>query len=167
MGLIETLKQDKNTRKIFGKREIEIIEKQLKGIKLTPSEQTRLYRDIRKKFDAITNLSKYTEEFELKKGAIIKQLIKRAETIILGSKYFSRINKIVLFGSAAENQLNYRSDIDIAVIFKNITKEEAEDFRITALSRAPKEIDIQVYNFLPEKIKVEIDKKGKSIWKKE
>lgn len=167
MGLIETLKQDKNARKIFGKKEIEIVEKQLRGIKLTPSEQTRLYRDIRKKFEAINNLSKHAEEFELKKASIIKQLIKRTKEIILESKYFSRIDKIILFGSAAENQLNYRSDIDIAIIFKNITKEEVEDFRIKALGRAPEEVDIQVYNFLPNKIKKEIDKKGKVIWKKE
>ena len=50
MSLLKTLKEEKNARKIFGKKEIEIIEKQLNGIKLSPSEQTRLSRDIRKKF---------------------------------------------------------------------------------------------------------------------
>jgi predicted nucleotidyltransferase len=167
MNLIETLKQNPNARKIFGKKEIEIIEKQLNGIKLTPSEQTRVSRDIRKKFDVIKNLSKYLDEFELKKGAIVKQLILQVKETILATKYFSRIEKILLLGSAAENQLNYRSDIDLAVVFRNITQNEAEDFRIKILGRIPKKVDVQVYNFLPDKIKKEIDNHSKVLWKKE
>ena len=52
VGLISIIKDEK-IRTLFGKRELEIIEKQLLGIKLSNSEKTRLSRDIRKKFEAI------------------------------------------------------------------------------------------------------------------
>jgi len=167
MKFIKTLKENPNIRRIFGKREIEIIDKQLNGIKLTPSEQTRLYRDIRKKFEAIKELSKYPEYFQLKKGKLVKENIENAKQVILESKYSSKIDKIVLFGSAVEDKLTYNSDIDLAVFFSKISKEDADSFRIRALGLLPKRIDIQVYNFLQEKIKKEIDLKGKIIWKRE
>ena len=44
--------------------------------------------------------------------------------------------------------------------------KEASEFRIKVSGKVPEKIDIQVYNTLPEKIKKEIDKKGKVIWKK-
>ncbi len=50
MGMLQFLKKNENTRKIFGVRELKIIEKQLLGINLTQSEKNRLSRDIRKKF---------------------------------------------------------------------------------------------------------------------
>lgn len=165
MSLIKTLKENENARKLFGKKEIEIVEKQLNGIKLTPSEQTRLSRDIRKKFQAIKELSEYTGEFQIQKGELLKEKINNAKNIILESKYLSRIKKIVLFGSAVENDLNYRSDIDIAVIFSEISKQEAEEFRIKTMGRLSDKIDIQVYNILPDKIKKQIDEKGRIIYK--
>jgi predicted nucleotidyltransferase len=167
MTLIKTLKENKNIRKIFGKREIEIIEKQLNGIRLMPSEQTRISRDIRKKLEAIKELSKYSDEFQLKKGTIIKERIENVKEIILESKYSSKIQKIILFGSAIENELNYRSDIDMAIVFSGIAKKEADEFRIKTLGKISEKVDVQVYNFLPEEIKEQIDKKGKVIWKKE
>jgi predicted nucleotidyltransferase len=72
----------------------------------------------------------------------------------------------MLFGSAIENELNYRSDIDIAVIFSEITKEEAEEFRIKTMGRLSSKIDIQVYNTLPDKIKKQIDKNARTLYKK-
>ena len=51
MTLLNILKSDENARKVCGKRELKIIEKQLLGINLTQSEKNRLYRDIRKKLD--------------------------------------------------------------------------------------------------------------------
>lgn len=167
MTLLKVIKEDKDIRSIFGKREIEIIDKQLNGIKLMPSEQTRLSRDIRRKFEAIRKLAAYSEEFKLKKGKIIKELIENAKEIILKSKYLPKISKIILFGSAVKNELNYRSDIDIAVVFSEISKGEAEEFRVKLLGRLPSKIDLQVYNILPDKIKKEIDNEGKILWKKE
>ena len=167
MPLLKTLKENKESRKIFGKREIEIIEKQLRGIALTSSEQTRLSRDIRKKFNAIKELSKYSEDFHLKKGKLVNEDIENAKKVISESKFSSKIKKIILFGSASENKLTYNSDIDLAVVFSNISKEDADNFRIRTLGILHKNMDIQVYNFLPDKIQKEIDSKGKVIWKKE
>ena len=55
MSLINIIKTNKDIRKIFGKKELVIIEKQLLGVSLTQSEKNRLSRDIRKKFEVIKN----------------------------------------------------------------------------------------------------------------
>jgi len=164
-GLISLIKNEK-IRTLFGKRELEIIEKQLLGINLTPSEQTRLSRDIRRKFEAIKELSKFSHEFELKKGSEIKWIINDAKDFILDSKYFPKIKKIILFGSTATNERIFRSDIDIAVEFDEIDIKEATKFRIYISARVNEKIDMQVYNILPNKIKKEIDKKGKVIYER-
>lgn len=166
MSLLNVIRKSKNIRKIFGKKEIEIIEKQILGINLKPSERTRLSRDIKKKFEAIKELSNEISEFELKKGAKIKQLINDAAAIILKSKYSKNIKKIILFGSTAENERTFRSDIDIAVEFTSITEKEAFDFRIKTSGELSDMLDIQVYNLLPEKIKKQIDKNGKVLYER-
>jgi predicted nucleotidyltransferase len=166
MGLLNAIKRNPNIRKIFGKQELKIIEKQLMGVNLRASERTRLSRDIRKKFEAIKELSDYILEFQLKKGANIKDLINDAKEVILKGKYFLRIKKIILFGSAAENQLSLRSDIDIAVEFDKIDVKEATRFRLDILPKVNERVDVQVYNVLPEKIRAEIDLKGKVIYEK-
>lgn len=166
MNLLDTLKKDKNIRRIFGERELKIIEKQLLGVRLKPSEKTRLSRDIRKKFEAINSLMPFSKDFNLKHGLLIKEIISEAREVILESKYFSRIKRIILFGSAAENQLLIDSDIDITVEFNQITKEESLQFRLDISRKVSKKIDIQVYNILPDKIKKEIDTKGKILYAK-
>lgn len=158
MGILEVIKKNENMRKLFGKREIIIIEKQLMGIALKPSEKTRLSRDIRKKFEAVSLLAPFIQEFKIKHGAIIKEIAKEAEEAILESKYFPRIKKIALFGSAIENTLTFRSDIDIAVYFDEVTEKEAVRFRLDILKEVNEKVDIQVYNVLPDKIKKQIDK---------
>lgn len=164
MGLLQIIKKNPNVRKIFGKRELKIIEKQLMGVKLKPSEIIRLSRDIRKKFDAIRELSQYPSEFGLKKGMIIKEMIGEAKEIILESEYFPKIRRIILFGSAVENQITLSSDIDIAVEFDEITNKEALFFRRVMLSKVDERIDVQVLNILPEKVKKEIQEKGKVLY---
>jgi len=166
MDLINTIKKNENVRKIFGKRELVIIEKQLMGIPLKPSEKTRLSRDIRKKFDAIKILIPFLDEFELKHGARINELIKDTKEQILNTKYFPKIKNIKLFGSTIENQRTFRSDIDIAVEFDKINSKEATEFRIDILGRVFDKIDVQVYNVLPDKIKKEIDNKGRLIYER-
>ena len=137
------------------------------GINLKPSEVIRLSRDIRKKFNAIKDLSNFSEEFKLKKGAYIKEMIEEAKEVIMESKEFYRIKKIILFGSAAENQLTFRSDIDIAVEFSDINTKEATLFRVNISSKINDRVDIQVYNVLPNKIKKEINEKGKVLYEKQ
>ncbi len=166
MNIINFLKSNKNTRKIFGKRELKIIEKQLYGINLTQSEKNRLSRDIRKKFEFIKEISNFSGEYDLKKSALIKKIIQETKEIILQDRDSKRIDKIILFGSTVENKLTFRSDIDIAVLFNKINKKEATLFRTRISGRVSDKIDIQVFNFLPDKIKNEI-KKGKVIYQNE
>ncbi|MBI5148689.1 nucleotidyltransferase domain-containing protein [Candidatus Pacearchaeota archaeon] len=151
-------------RKIFGRRELFIIEKQLLGVRLKASEKMRLSRDIRKKFEAISALIPFNQDFQLKHGLLIKDMINEAREIILESKYLPKIKRIVLFGSVTENQLTLRSDIDIAVEFVGTTKKEATQFRLDMLKKVNEKIDIQVYNILPHKIQKEIDLKGRVIY---
>lgn len=165
MTLVNELKTNNNARRLFGKREIVIIEKQLLGVNLRPSEKTRLSRDIRKKFAAIRSLAPYSQEFELKHGSLIREMIKEAREILVSGKYFPRIKRIVLFGSAAEHRLLLNSDIDIAVEFgESITKQEAVRFRLDASRTMSEKIDLRVYDVLPDKIKKEIDQKGKVLY---
>ena len=166
MNLLSVVKKDENLRKIFGKRELKIIEKQLLGVSLKASEKTRLSRDIRKKFEAINALAPFVKDFQLKHGAIIKEMIYEAKEVILESKYFKRIKRIILFGSIVERQLTLSSDIDLAVEFFQITKKEAMQFRLDILRKVNKKIEIQVYNILPDKIKKEIDNKGKVLYER-
>jgi len=166
MDLINFLKTSKDARKIFGKRELKIIEKQLLGINLTQSEKNRLSRDIRKKFEFIKEVSKFSSNFELKKGAEIKEMIEEAKEAILEHSLSNKIKRIILFGSFVENTMTFRSDIDLAVEFDNITSKEAILFRVKISSNVNDLIDIQVFNILPDKIKKEIDEKGKVLYER-
>jgi len=167
MTFIQEIKENKNLRKIFGKRELKIIEKQLMGVSLEPSEKTRLSRDIRKKFDVIKALIPYSNEFDLKHGAKIKELINRAVEAIKEHEWFWKVREIILFGSFVEKRFHLFSDIDIAVKFKkDISEKEAFEFRRKIITNLPDKLDIQVYNILPDKIKKEIDKNGRIIYKR-
>lgn len=166
MPLLRAIKENDEIRKLFGKREIEIIEKQLLGINLTPSEKTRLSRDIRKKFKAIKMLAQFQEEFELKQGAEIRRIIEETKETILNTEYFSKIKRIILFGSSIDKTRTLLSDVDIAIEFSKIEKTEASKFRLRIISLTSKNVDIQIYNFLPDKIKKQIDENGKTIYQK-
>lgn len=165
MDLINILEDNEEIRKIFGKRELIIIKKQLLGLKLKPSEKTRLSRDIRKKFRAIETLSKCSSEFNLKHGMHLKRLINDTKEHMLESEYSHKIKKIFLFGSTADKSHIFRSDIDIAVEFTDINLKDATKFRIK-FSYNDK-IQVNVYNILPQKIKDEINKKGKVLYEKQ
>ena len=87
--------------------------------------------------------------------------------IILNSNLFNKIRRIILYGSAVENQLTFKSDIDITVEFSEISLREATTFRKSVLGKTNPRVDVQVYNYLPQKIKKEIESKGKVIYKSE
>ena len=166
MTLLNQIKTNRKLRKLFGNKELKIVEKQLLGVPLTDSEITRLSRDIRKKFEAIKDLSKFSNEFDLKKASEIRSLIEEAKEVILESKHFPKIKKIYLFGSFIENKLTLNSDIDIAIELTNTEKREATKIRSEFSGRVNKRVDIQVFNYLPEKIKKEIRNKGKILYQK-
>jgi predicted nucleotidyltransferase len=164
MNIIQFIRNNPNSRKIFGKREIEIIEKQIFGIRLTPSERNRLSRDIRKKFEFIKEISGYNFDLDLKKGSEIKEKIEEIKQEILKSQYYRRIKRIIVYGSTIYGIRTFRSDIDIAVEFEDIDLKEATKFRIKF--GYDKRMDVQVYNVLPNKIKKEIDEKGRVIYER-
>ena len=166
MNLIQFLKKNPFSRKVFGQRELKIIEKQLYGVALTQSEKNRLSRDIRKKFEFIQQAARYEEEFKLKKGTEIKKIIEDSIETIKRHPRFKDIKTIKLFGSHVENMSTLFSDVDIAVVFDDITAEEAANFRIHVLGRVSDRADVQVYNVLPEKIKKEIDIKGRILYER-
>ena len=120
--LREFLKSNRNARRIFGKKEIDIILKQLDGISLSQSEKNRLSRDIRPKLMLIKEISKFEDEFELKKDADNLRLIDKAVQLILQDELKDKIKAILLFGSHVRGIVTKRSDIDICVIFDKISK---------------------------------------------
>jgi len=156
MNLLQFLKENEEARRVFGKRELKIIEKQLQGISLTQSEKNRLSRDIRKKFKFIKDVARFENEFELKKAQIVKDLINEAKEEILHHSLKNKIKKIFLYGSVVKNEISIKSDIDIVVEFDEITLKEATKFRIEMSGRISDKINIQVFNILPEKIKKSI-----------
>ena len=157
MKLITFLKEDKNAGRIFGKKELEIISKQMNGIQLTQSEKNRISRDIRPKLDFIEKISQFKDEFPLKKNQDNKKIIQKAVDLILKDELKENIQAILLFGSFADNTATPRSDIDICTVFKaNISLKEATKFRIRISGQLPEKADIQVFNILPQKIKKSI-----------
>ena len=163
--LKEFLKSNINARKIFGKKEIDIILKQLDGVTLTQSEKNRLSRDIRPKFEFIKEASKFEDEFELKKDADNLRLVDKAVQLILHDELKDRVKAVLLFGSRAGGVVTKRSDIDICVVFDKISGEEAGKFRIHILGHFPLKMDIQVFNVLPQKIKRDIARNHKVLYK--
>ena len=156
MNLLNFLKTNKHARKIFGERELKIIEKQLNGINLTQSEKNRLSRDIRIKLNFIKEASRFSEEFELKKASNIKEIIEESKDIILEDILSKKIQKIILYGSFIENKMSFKSDIDLAVEFSDINIKEATSFRKRILGKVNSKMDVQVYNQLPLKLKKEM-----------
>ncbi len=165
--LNDFLKQNKNARRIFGKKELEIISKQLEGQSLTQSERNRLSRDIKPKLEFIKEISKLENEFELKKDANNLILIEKAVQLILQDESKDRIKAILLFGSHAKGIVTKRSDIDVCVVFTDISLEEATKFRIRILGNFSAKVDIQVFNTLPQKIKRSIARNHKVLYKRE
>src|SRR3989344_1116215 len=121
MALIEFLKNNENARKIFGKKELEIIFKQLEGMPLTQSERNRLSRDIKPKFEFIREANNYKDDFNLKQNQDNKKTINETVKIILEDELKENINSILLFGSFADKSFTKKSDIDICAVFKEIT----------------------------------------------
>ena len=165
--LTEFLKTSKNARRIFGRKEIEIMLKQLEGLPLTQSERNRLSRDIKPKLEFIKEIAKFDGEFRLKKDQNASKIINKAVEVILQDELKDKIEAILLFGSRVRGIVTPRSDIDICVVFDNIEKEDADRFRIRILGNFSTKVDVQVFNILPQKIKRSIAGCHKILYKKE
>lgn len=165
LGLKKFLRTNRNARKIFGKKEIDIILKQLDGISLTQSEKNRLSRDVRPKLMLIKEISKLEDEFGLKKDANNLRLIDRAVQLILQDELKDKIKAILLFGSHVRGIVTKRSDIDICIIFTDISLRDASKFRLRIMGELPEKVDVQVFNILPQKIKRSIAINHKILYK--
>ncbi|MBS3166940.1 nucleotidyltransferase domain-containing protein [Candidatus Woesearchaeota archaeon] len=166
MKLLNFLANNSDIRRIFGERELKIIEKQLWGINLTQSEKNRLSRDIRKKFDLVGKMAHLSNEFELKKGGAIKEIINESKEVILNDNLAKYIKRIILYGSVVENKITPKSDIDLAVEFDKINLKEATKFRIRISGNVSEKADIQVFNILPQKLKDAINRYSKVIFER-
>ena len=166
MDLIGFLKSNEDARKVFGEREIKIVEKQLKGITLTQSEKNRLSRDIRKKLKFIKDASRYSKDFQLKKGKYLSEKIDETIEIILDDKINNKIKKIMQFGSTLDGTMRLNSDLDLAVEFTDIELSEATEFLKRINGEITDKIDITVFNTVDEKIKKEIQKQNKILFEK-
>ncbi|MBW2976346.1 nucleotidyltransferase domain-containing protein [Candidatus Woesearchaeota archaeon] len=165
LNLKDYLKLNKNARKIFGRKELEIIFKQLEGMPLTQSEKNRLSRDIRPKFQFIEEISEFRDEFKLEKNQDNKKLIEKAVDIILKDELKDSIKAILLFGSFADKSFTKSSDIDICAVFKkDLPLKEATKFRIRISGQLPEKVDVQVFNVLPQKIKKDIARNHKVLY---
>ena len=166
LNFINFLKTNANARKIFGKKEIEIMIKQLKGFQLNQSEKNRLSRDIRPKLKFIEECSRFNEFFSLEKNMINKSIIEESVRIILNDNQADKIDSILLFGSFADSTFHEKSDIDIAVVFKNeVSLKEATLFRKRISAELNSKVDLQVFNILPIKIKNQIARNHKILFK--
>ncbi|MBI2581234.1 nucleotidyltransferase domain-containing protein [Candidatus Woesearchaeota archaeon] len=164
--LKELLIRDRNARRVFGRKEIEIAVKQLEGRALTQSERNRLSRDIKPKLEFIRNASRFEDEFKLRKNQENREIIRRASEVILQDELGSEAMAILLFGSFADGTFTPRSDIDICVVFRtDISLKEATRFRIRVSGQLPEKADIQVFNTLPQKVKREIARNHKILYK--
>lgn len=166
MALLRFLKEAGDARKLFGKGELRIIEKQLLGANLTQSEKNRLSRDIRPKLEFIREIAEFKDEFKLEKNKDNKRIIERAVGAILNDELRDSIWAILLFGSFADNSFTKESDIDICVLFRNgISLKEATKFRIRVSGQLPEKVDAQVFNILPQRIKRDIARNHKVLFR--
>lgn len=167
LRLSKFLKNNENARKIFGKKELDIILKQIHGIYLTQSERNRLSRDIRPKLKFIKEINKYEDEFNLKKDSNSIKIINKAVKLILKDSMKDNVVAVILFGSHYRGVVTWRSDIDICVVFDKITPDDSMNFRLRILRDLPDKVDIQVFNILPQKIKRDIVRNYKILYKKQ
>lgn len=166
LSLKEFLKENKDARKVFGRKELEIMLKQLDGLPLKQSENNRLSRDIKPKLGFIRDAAEFRSEFRLEKNQDNKRIIRKAVDTILSDKSRDGIKAILLFGSFADKSFTSRSDIDICVIFrKDLSLKEATEFRIRVSGQLPDKADIQVFNILPQKLKRGIARNHKVLYK--
>ena len=159
-NLLRLLRSNENVRKIFGEKELRIIEKQLFGQDLTQSERNRLSRDVRKKFDFIKEASKFDDDvFKLKKGALIKEVVDETVNVIKKDILGENVSKIILYNSDSESQIS-----DVFVSFSEVDEKDVVLFRRRMLDETNSRINIRIYNFLSKKIKESIDEKGKVLY---
>lgn len=165
-GLLSLLEKEASARLVFGKRELKIVEKQLRGVRLTQSEKNRLSRSVRRKLEFIRRAARFEDEFELKKGAELRRQVDEVLDLIKNDEAFNKIRRIWLYGSAATGEITLSSDVDFAVDLVGANKREAAEFRSRVLGNAGVNIDVQVFETLPNEVREEITKTGRVLYER-
>jgi len=161
------LETETDTRRIFGKREIEIIKKQLNGYPLTQSERNRISRDIKPKLEIIRKLEPFVREFSLKKNQNNTELIKEAKEVVMADPMHNHIKAMLVFGSLIDGTFHQQSDIDIGILFDNCNPKDATLFRKRVMAEISNKMDIQIINSLPKEIRKSIVNKNRVIFRQE
>ena len=87
---------------------------------------------------------------------MLDNLIAEALEKIKKLESFEKVEFIILYGSSLKNQMREDSDIDLCIYF-NANPEEAEGFRLKALSEVANDLfDIQIFNNLPLYVQIEV-----------
>ena len=95
----------------------------------------------------------------------IETLIEKFLEDIQKTKYFSRIEFIVLFGSSLTEYHINESDVDICIFIQDEKKKLAK-IRLDLLNRFTNRLDIQIFDLLPLYIQIEV-LKGKFLYIKD
>lgn len=106
----------KNESLILTKREIEVINKKLKGKKLSQQDSNYLSKFVRPKLKEIQGIDAKFLLDKLEYNQKIASIEKRIKKVILGS--IKEGEAIVLYGSVVQNNYKDYNDIDILVVTK-------------------------------------------------
>ncbi|MEO0269864.1 MAG: nucleotidyltransferase domain-containing protein [candidate division WOR-3 bacterium] len=93
----------------------------------------------------------------------MKKVLKEINNIIKRLKEHPKVVAVYIFGSYAKGYKNINSDIDIAVIMKDISFEDEAEIG----SMYSKKIDLVLFHKLPLYIQFEVLKYGKEIFVKD
>ncbi len=166
MELMNFLDNSAGARLVFGKKELEIIRKQLLGMPLKQSERNRLSKFIRPKLRFIAQCAVFKNEFELIRKSRLKELLAHVLNVVLSDKLGKNAVAIFLYGSFCNNSANKFSDLDVGVIFPEITPRQAASFEVRVLSKVPELVDVKVFNTLPLRVKRSVVENYKILYKK-
>ena len=86
---------------------------------------------------------------------LVEQKLNEAKEIILEDPLHTHIKSIQLFGSAVENKLTFKSDMDIAVKFDSISLKDATLFRKRVLGKSTEKIDVKKTTGTPAAVPIE------------
>jgi predicted nucleotidyltransferase len=136
--------------KIFTEREIEVINKKLKGKKLNQTDSNYIYRFIRPKLKEILTIDAKSILDKMEYNQKIESIEKKIKKIVI--EYVEDVYSITLFGSAIQNNYKDYRDIDILIITKKkiYPKIKAKYSKIkelkSILQKQKINADIQIYD---------------------
>lgn len=95
----------------------------------------------------------------------IKQLTEKFLEQLRATKYFSKIEFVILYGSSLSNSYLEDSDVDVC-LFIDAEKRELSEIRLELLKKLNDKFDIQMFQLLPLYVQIEV-LKGEILYVKE